>query len=402
MPLNDTRLRGLKPRPKVYRVADMDGLCIEVRPTGARCWRFRYRFAGRANMLDLGAYPAVSLHDARRERDRLRAMVRQGVDPSAARRNEQAQLQAEDDRFEAVALEWLGKQGAWSDATRDKATALLETWAYPWLGKRRLREITVTDMLVLIQRPEAQGKIETAQRLKQRCGQIFRYGFRTGRCDSDPTATLKDVLKTVKVRHHASLTDRKRVGGLLRAIDTYPGTFVVMCAMKLSALTLVRPGELRAWEWGEIIEDGALWRLPAEKMKMRVPHLVPLARQTREVLDELRPMTGSGPYVLPGARGGGRSLSENAVRVALRSLGFTNDEMTAHGFRSMASTLLNEDGWNGYWIERQLAHVETNKVRGSYNYAEYLPGRRDMMQAWADLLDKLRRGGQVVPIRAIG
>lgn len=263
MPLNDTRLRGLKPRPKVYRVADMDGLCIEVRPTGARCWRFRYRFAGRANMLDLGVYPAVSLQDARRERDRLRAMVRQGVDPSAARRNEQAQLQAEDDRFEAVALEWLGKQGAWSDATRDKATALLETWAYPWVGKRRLREITVTDMLVLIQRPEAQGKIETAQRLKQRCGQIFRYGFRTGRCDSDPTATLKDVLKTVKVRHHASLTDRKRVGGLLRAIDTYPGTFVVMCAMKLSALTFVRPGELRAIANGSDTVSTALPTQPA-------------------------------------------------------------------------------------------------------------------------------------------
>jgi len=401
MPLNDTRLRALKPRPKVYRVADMEGLCIEVRPSGARSWRFRYRFAGRANMLDLGSYPAVSLQEARRERDRLRAMVRQGIDPSAARKQALAQQAADSDVFEPVAREWLAKQGAWSPATKAKAEALLENWAFPWIGKRRLREVTVGDMLVLIQRPEKQGKIETAQRLKQRCGQVFRYGIPSGRADGDPTASLRGVLQTVRVSHHASLTDRVRVGGLMRAIDSYPGTFVVLCALRLSALTFVRPGELRAWEWAEIIEDGTLWRVPGEKMKMGAPHLVPLSRQAIAVLDELRPVTGSGRYVFPGARGGGRCMSENAVRVALRTMGYTNKEMTAHGFRSMASTLLNESGFNRDWVERQLAHADTT-VRGDYNYAEYLQDRRGMMQAWADLLDKLKRGGEVVPLRVAG
>lgn len=405
MPLTDAKLRALKPRPAVYRVADMEGLCIEVRPTGARCWRFRYRRpgSGKPNMLDLGDYPAVSLQDARRERDRQRDMLRAGVDPGEARKQAGLRAQAEeDDRFEAVAREWLAKQGAWSPATLVKAMALLEAWVFPWIGQRRMRTIEAPDMLAVLRRPEAAGKIETAQRAKQRAGQIFRYGIATGRCDRDPTADLRGVLQTVKTRHHASITNRARVGTLLRAIDAYHGTFVVVCALRLSALTFVRPGELRQWEWGEIIEDGATWRIPAEKMKMGAPHLVPLARQARAVLDELRPLTGGGRYVFPSARGGGRPMSENAVRVALRTLGFTNREMTAHGFRSMASTLLNEEGWNRDWVERQLAHAERDAVRGAYNYAEYLPGRRQMMQAWADLLDRLKTGALVVPLRAAG
>lgn len=403
MPLTDAKLRTLKPRPTVYRVADMEGLCIEVRPTGARCWRFRYRFAGKPNMLDLGDYPAVSLQEARRERDRQRDLLKAGIDPSQARKQAQLRAQAEqDDRFEPVAREWLAKQGAWSPATLAKASALLETWVFPWIGARSMRSIEPPDMLAVIRRPEAAGKIETAQRAKQRCGQIFRYGIATGRCERDPTADLRGVLQTVKTKHHASITDRARVGGLLRAIDAYHGTFVVICALRLSALTFARPGELRQWEWAEIIDDGATWRIPAEKMKMGAPHLVPLATQTRAVLDELRPLTGGGRYVFPSARGGGRCMSENAVRVALRTLGFTNRDMTAHGFRSMASTLLNEEGWNRDWVERQLAHAERDAVRGAYNYAEYLPGRRKMMQAWADLLDRLRTGAQVVPLRAAG
>ena len=404
--LTDTKLRALKPRPTVYRVADMGGLCIEVRPTGARLWRFRYRFGGKPSMLGLGEYPQMSLQDARRERDRQRVLLDQGVDPAHARREaaeaQERAAEAPDESFKALAEEWLGKQGKWSEATREKARQQLETWAYPWIGARPAREISPAEMLTVLRRPEAQGKIETAQRVKQRCGKVFRYGIATGRCDRDPTADLRGVLQTVKVKHHASITDRARVGTLVRAIDSYHGTFVVICALRLSALTFTRPGELRRWEWSEIEDDGRTWKIPAAKMKMRVPHLVPLARQAREVLEELRPLTGSGRYVFPSARGGGRPMSENAVRVALRSLGFTNSEMTAHGFRSMASTLLNEAGWNADWIERQLAHVEQNKVRGSYNYAQYLPGRRDMMQAWADLLDQLKKGAQVVPLRAAG
>lgn len=399
--LTDTKIRALKPRPKVYRVADTGGLCIEIRPTGARLWRFRYRAGAKANMIGLGEYPAMSLQDARRERDRQKALLVSGSDPSAARKLGRRQAEADaDDRFETVAKEWLAKQGAWSPATMDKTVAMLENWAYPWIGYRPMRSISPSDMLDLIRRPESQDKIETAQRLKQRCGQIFRYGIPTGRCERDPTADLRGVLKTVRVKHHASITDRPRVGTLMRAIDGHGGSFVVLCAMKLSALTFARPGELRTWEWKEISEDGTEWRIPASKMKMRVQHIIPLSRQAQAIIAELRPLTGHGRFLFPGARTAARAMSENTVNYALRGLGYSNTEMTAHGFRSMASTLLNEDGWNGDWIERQLAHCEKDKVRGAYNYAEYLPDRRRMMQAWADLLDQLRDGAKVVPIRA--
>jgi integrase len=398
--LTDAKLRSLKPRPKLYRVADTGGLCIEVRPTGARLWRFRYRAGSKASMIGLGDYPAMSLQDARRERDKQRALLQAGSDPSVERKRQRQRDSADaDGLFEPVAREWLGKQGKWSEATMDKAVAMLQTWAFPWIGQRPMRSITVADMLALIRRPEAQNKIETAQRLKQRCGQIFRYGIPLGHCDRDPTADLKGVLKTVGTRHHASVTERAKVGALLRAIDGHEGTLVVLCALRLSALTFVRPGELRTWEWREI-EDEGTWRIPGAKMKMRVPHIVPLSLQAQAVLDDLRGVTGGGRYVFPSVRSGGRPMSENTVNAALRSLGYSNDDMTAHGFRSMASTLLNEEGWNRDWIERQLAHAEKDKVRGAYNYAEYLPDRRRMMQAWADLLDQLRNGGKVIPIRA--
>lgn len=399
--LTDTKLRALKPRPKVYRVADSGGLCIEIRPTGAKLWRFRYRAGAKANMIGLGDYPAMSLQEARRERDRQRDLLSSGADPSINRKQAKAREAAEqDNRFEAVAKEWLAKQGHWSQATMDKSVAMLETWAYPWIGHRPMRAITPADMLTLIQRPEAQNKIETAQRLKQRCGQIFRYAIPSGRCDRDPTADLRGVLKTVRVRHHASVTERPKIGALLRAIDGHAGSFVVLCAMRLSALTFVRPGELRYWEWSEISDDGTEWRIPASKMKMRNPHIVPLPRQAQAVIAELKPVTGGGKYLFPSARTGARPMSENTVNAALRALGYSNDDMTAHGFRSMASTILNEEGWNRDWIERQLAHAERDKIRGAYNYAEYLPDRRRMMQAWADLLDQLRAGAKVVPIRA--
>ncbi len=398
--LTDTKLRALKPRPKLYRVADMGGLCIEIRPTGARCWRYRYRFAGKANMLDLGDYPAMSLQEARRERDRQRALLDAGTDPAAARRQARQREQVNPDEcFEVLAKEWIEKQGDWSPATLSKAEAMLGTWAYPWIGKRPARAITAADMLEVLRRPERAGKIETAQRLKQRCGQIFRYGIPTGRCERDPTADLRGVLTRVAVKHHASITDRAGIGALLRAIQGYGGRFATVCALQLSALTFVRPGELRQWEWSEISEDGATWRLPGPKMKMGVPHLVPLCRQAQAIIAELRPLTGWGRYLFPGMRDPRNPMSEAAIGAALRGMGYDSDVMTAHGFRSMASTLLNEEGWNRDWIERQLAHADPT-VRGDYNYAEFLPGRREMMQAWADLLDQLRDGAKVIPIKS--
>lgn len=400
MPLTDARIRTLKPRPTVYRVADRDGLCLELRPTGARLWRMRYRrpVTGKANMLGLGTYPAMGLQEARRACTEARALLAVGIDPAEARKT--AAAPGDNDRFQPVAVEWLGKRDDWSAATLAKAEALLATWAYPWIGKRPMREITPTDMLHLIQRPEAQGKVETAQRLKQRCGQIFRYGIPTGRCERDPTTDLRGVLKTVKTQHHAAIKDRKRVGELMRSIDGYGGSFVTLCALKLSALTFVRPGELRRWEWSEIDVDAAQWHIPAAKMKMGDPHIVPLANQALAIIDELRAVTGRRRWLFPSARGCDRPMSENTVNLALKAMGYDGKTMVAHGFRSTASTLLNEAGWNPDWIERQLAHAEPNAIRGAYNYAQWLPDRRKMMQAWADLLDGLRDGGRVIPIRS--
>jgi len=402
MALTDARIRTLKPRPAVYRVADRDGLCLEVRPTGARLWRLRYRRqdTGKPTMLSLGSYPATGLQDARRQCSEARALITAGTDPANARKRESSP--SDDDRFEVIAAEWIGKQGEWSDATKAKCEALLKTWAFPWIGKRVMRDISPTDMLALIRRPESAGKIETAQRLKQRCGQIFRYGIPTGRCEHDPTSDLRGVLKTVKTRHHAAITERKAVGALMRSIDAFGGTFVTLCALKLSALTFVRPGELRKWEWPEIDQVTKQWRIPADKMKMGEQHIVPLSSQALAILDELQPLTGRQRWVFPSIRGGGRPMSENTVNVALKALGYSGDMHVAHGFRSTASTLLNEAGWNPDWIERQLAHAEPNAIRGAYNYAKWMPDRTRMMQAWADLLDALRDGGKVVPIRSAG
>ncbi|SEO64293.1 Phage integrase family protein [Luteibacter sp. UNC138MFCol5.1] len=397
--LTDTKIRSLKPRPKLYRVADMEGLCLEVRPTGARAWRYRYRFLGKANMLHLGDYPAMSLQEARRERDRQRDLLARGVDPADVRRQAKVLAQvAADDSFEGVAREWMSKQGKWSDATRSKVVWMLETYAFPWIGKRPIGSITTPEMLLLLRRPESLGKLETAQRLKQSSGQVFRYAIGTGRADRDPTADLRGVLTTVHVQHHASITHKPSVGQLMRDIEAFTGQLVTRCGLQLSALVFVRPGELRQWEWSEISEDGSEWRIPGEKMKMGVTHIVPLSRQAQAVLDELRPLTGRGRYVFPSLRGPSRPMSENTINAALRRMGYASNQMTAHGFRSMASTILNEEGFNGDWIERQLAHCEKDGVRAAYNYAQHLPERRKMMQAWADLLDRLRRGGEVVDI----
>jgi integrase len=388
--LTDTKLRSLKPRPAVYRVADMLGLCIEVRPTGFKAWRFPYRFGGKGRMLDLGTYPQMSLQDARKERDKQRELVAKGNDPSDVRRQDKAfALVSADDSFEAIAREWMRTRGKWRPATRDKAFWLFETYAFPWIGKRPIRSITPPEMLVLLRRPESLGKLETAQCLKQRCGQVFRYAIGTGRGDRDPTADLRGVLTTAHVRHHASLTRKSEVGELMRAIDSSTGHLTTRCALLLSALTFVRPGELRRWEWSEISAEGDEWRIPGEKMKTGIPHIVPLSRQACAALDDIRPVTERGCYVFTSLRGPSQPMSENTINASLRRMGYGNDQMTAHGFRSMASTLLNEEGFNGDWVERQLAHCEKDGVRAAYNYAQYLPERRKMMQAWADFLDAL-------------
>lgn len=398
--LTDTKLKALKPRGKLYRIADSAGLCVEVHPSGARYWRFRYRFAGKAKMFSLGVYPEVSLGEARRRLEDARRLLGCGIDPSAQRQQDKltAHFAVAND-VEAIAREWLAGRGKLADTTRAKTEWMLETHVFPWIGRRPVREITAPELLAVLRRPESLDKLETAQRIKQICGQVFRYAVATGRAERDPAADLRGALKTKKTRHFASITDPAKVGELLRAIHGFSGSLVVASALKFAPLVFVRPGELRKAEWGEFDLDNAEWRIPAERMKMRQAHMVPLSEQAVAVLQELQPLTGHGRYVFPSIRSPRDPMSENTVTAALRRLGYTGDEMTGHGFRSMASTILHEQGWNTDVIERQLAHAERNKVKAAYNHAQYLPERRKMMQAWGDYLDALRTGTNVVPIK---
>ena len=398
--LTDKKLQALEPRRKLYRLLDGECLYVEVQPTGARYWRFRYRFAGKAKMLSLGVYPKVSLAEARRRRNEARALLDSGTDPSAQRQRDKLTAHlANVNAFEPVALEWLVGRGNLAETTRAKTQWMLETHVYPWIGSRPVGAITAPELLAVLRRLEALDKLETAQRVKQICGQVFRYAIATGRADRDPAADLRGALKTKKTRHHAAITDPAKVGELLRAIGGFSGGLVVASALKFAPLVFVRPGELRKAEWSEFDLDNAEWRIPAERMKMRAMHIVPLSEQAVAILRELQPLTGHGRYVFPSIRGPRDPMSENTITAALRRLGYTGDEMTDHGFRSMASTMLHEQGWNTDVIERQLAHAERNRVKAAYNHAEYLPERRKMMQAWADYLDGLRNGASVVAIK---
>jgi integrase len=390
--LTDQKLRSLKPKEKLYRAADADGLCVEVHPSGARYWRYRYRFAGKAKMQSLGVYPEVSLAEAREALEHARKSLRGGTDPVQQRqRDELSRRIASANTFEAVAQEWLKQQRtALAPATHAKAEWLLTELAFPWLGSRPISEIEAPEVLAVLRRVEQRGKLETTHRLKQRCSQVFRYAIATGRAKRDPCPDLRGALASPKVEHHASITEPTELGQLLRAIDGYKGSFVAACALRLAPLVFVRPGELRHAEWPEFDLDGAQWRIPGEKMKMGEPHIVPLSSQAVAILRELHPLTGKGRYVFPGVRSNARPMSENTVLAALRRMGYSSEQMTGHGFRSTASTRLHEMGWNSQVIERQLAHAERNKVKAAYNYAEYLPERRKMMQTWADYLDGLK------------
>ena len=403
MPLKNTAIRNAKPGPKAQRLFDAGGLYLEVAPAGGKWWRFKYRFEGKEKRLSLGVYPEVSLAEAREKRDAARKLIAQGIDPAAVRKDQKAAAEEQADTFEAVAREWHKKfSPTWTESHASRIFRRLEKDVFPWFGSRPIREIAAPELLATLRRIEARGAVETAHRALQNCGQVFRYAVATGRADRDPSGDLRGALPPSKEKHHASLTEPKAIAALLRAIDDYQGSHVTRCALKLAPLVFVRPGELRHAEWSEIDFEAAEWRIPASKMKMREKHIVPLSLQALEVLREVQPLTCAGRYVFPSTRSAARPMSENTVTAALRRMGFGTDEMTGHGFRSMACTLLNEMGWHRDAIERQLAHAERNAVRAAYNFAEHLPERRRMMQAWADYLDKVKAGGKVIPIRAAG
>lgn len=391
MTLTTTAVKNARPRKKPYKLAAGGGLALLVTPAGGKWWRWRYRYGGREKMLSMGVYPDVSLKEAGLRRDKARQLLADGSDPSVLRR---AEGEARADTFEAIAREWLAlQQRKLATVTLYKAKWMLEAFVFPRLGSRPIRDITPPELLATLRLMEASGKHETTHRTKQRVGQVFRYAIATGRAERDITADLKGALAPVTSTNRAAITDPARVGGLLRAIDGFQGQPATAYALKLAPLLFVRPGELRAAEWSEFDLDAAEWRIPAARTKMRTAHVVPLSRQAVAILRAAHMLTGSGRYVFPSLRSRDRPMSENTLNAALRRLGYAKDEMTAHGFRALASTLLNEQGWAPDVIERQLAHAERNKVRAAYNRAERLPERRKMMQAWANYLAGLRAEG---------
>lgn len=405
--LTDTNIRRTKPGAKPIKLSDAHGLHLLIKPDGGRYWRLNYRFDGKQKTLALGVYPTVTLADARQRREDARRLLAHGTDPSEAKKATKEARKAAaviaDDTFETLAREWLRRReasGETSEATISKDRWRLETYLFPTLGARPITAINARDLRDALREVEAAGKMETASRCKITAGQVFRWAILEGKTDNDPTAPLRRQFTTPTPTHRAALTDPVKIGGLLRDIESFTGRAVTLAALKLAPLVFVRPGELRGAEWSEIDLEGAVWRIPAARMKMKQPHLVPLSTQAVAVLRELQPLTGDDTLVFPAMGRAGRPMSENTVNTALRRLGYANDEMTGHGFRGMAATRLNEMGWNPDAIERQLAHAEPNKVRKAYTHAaQYLEERTRMMQAWADYLDGLRAGATVVPFK---
>ena len=388
MPLTDTAVRGVKPADKPQKLFDGNGLFLYVAPSGTKSWRLKYRFQGREKLLTLGTYPQLSLKEAREACAAAKKQLGGGIDPSVQKK---VIARAWENTFEAIAREWHeNKKSAWSERYAEDVLERIASNIFPYLGNRPINEITPPELLSVLRKIEARGAFYQANRLRESCSLVFRYAIATGRAERDTAADLRGALKSHVTTSRAAITEPEEVGGLLRAIDGYTGHFVTKCGLQLLALTFLRPGEVRLGEWSEIDLDEKLWRIPAKRMKMRLDHLVPLSAQACAILEELRELTGRGHLMFPGLRTKEQPISDATFIAALRRMGFEKDEMCAHGFRSMASTILNEQGYPADAIEKQLAHNPRNKIRGIYNRAEYLPERRKMMQEWADFLDGLR------------
>ena len=408
MALTDVKVRNAKPASKQIKLFDYDGLFLLVLPPGkktpygSKCWRLKYRYDGKEKLLALGTYPEVSLAYAREKRDAARKQIAAGIDPGEVRKAQRAAKVAESENaFEVVAREWHGKfVNTWSAVHATTIMDRLEKEVFPWLGAHPIEEIKAPELLKVLRRMESRGALDTAHRVRNHCSQVFRYAIATGRTDRDPAADLRGALPPVKYGHMAAPIDPKDVAPLLRAIDEYEGSFVVKCAMQLAPMLFVRPGELRHAEWSEIDFDKAEWNIPGHKMKMKEPHLVPLPRQALAILKTLYPFTCVSKYIFPCHRSPLRCMSENAVNAGLRRLGFEKSEITGHGFRAMARTILDEVlQIRPDFIEHQLAHSVKDPLGRAYNRTSHLAERRKMMQRWADYLDKLKAGAKVISFR---
>lgn len=402
MTLSDTAIRKAKPTDKPFKLADEKGLFLLVTPTGGgKWWRLKYRYGGKEKQLSLGTYPEVSLKEARTRRDRARELLADGIDPGEHRKEQRvAKAERTANNFEAVAREWFAKHSPnWAKSHSGKIIARLEADIFPWLGEKPVAEITAPMVLSCLRRIESRGALDTAHRALQNCGQVFRYAVATGRAERDPCGDLRGALPPSKSGHFAALTEPDAVAKLLRAMDDVSATFVVKCALRLAPLLFVRPGELRMMRWAEVDLDRTEWRYTVSKTK--TDHLVPLSAQAVAILEELQPLTGRGEFVFPGARTNGRPMSDGALNVALRRAGYsTRDQHTGHGFRAMARTILHQElGIAPEVIEHQLAHRVPDALGAAYNRTKFLEQRRVMMQQWADYLDKLKAGAEVIPLR---
>lgn len=400
MPLTDTAARQAKPAAKPTKLSDGRGMYLLVTPSGSRLWRWKYRFQGKEKLMPLGQYPAVSLARARAACEEARRLLSEGQDPMERRKVEKlAKLSAADDAFETVARQWWEHwKGPRSPRHADYVLRRLEADVFPVLGSRPVSNITAPQLLAMAKGIESRGALDIAKRALQTCGQIMRYAVAHGLTDRNPAADVKpsDALKPRQKVNYARL-DAKEVPELLRKIEAYVGSPYTRLAMKVMALTFVRTGELIGAKWEEFDLEAAEWRIPAERMKMRTPHIVPLAPQAVEVLQALQTLSSGRPLLFPGERDHERPMSNNTILCALKRMGYAG-RMTGHGFRGMASTILHEQGYAHHLIELQLAHQERDQVAAAYNHATYLKERRAMMNAWANHLDKLRRGAEVVPL----
>ena len=393
MALTNLQAKQAAAKDKAYKLSDSKGLYLYVTTKSQKYWRMDYRFGGKRKTLALGVYPEITLADARRKCENAKQQIQEGIDPSDVKRATKiAKAQSQENSFKAITLEWIEKESRqWSESYTHKVTRMVEKDLFPHLGLRPIDEITPPELLAALRRVESRGAIETAHRVKQVAGQVFRYGVATGRADRDPSGDLRGALATPQKDHFTAITDPKEVGKLLLMLDDYEGTPEVVTALKLAPLFFCRPKELRHMEWDEINWEKEEWHIPAEKMKTKADHIVPLCKQAIDALQALFQLTGYRQYVFPSARSPKRPMSDNAVLSALRRLGITKERMTGHGFRAMARTLLDEElGYRIEWIECQLAHAVKDANGRAYNRTTYLRQRKDMMQHWADYLDSLK------------
>lgn len=400
MALTDAKIRNAKAADRPFKLTDTHGLYLEVRPNGSKLWRYRYRIDGRENLFAVGDYKDMSLSEARDERKKARELVKQGIHPARQRKADRARQSAENaNTFKAVAEEWIEKRRTrWTPTYRKQIENTLKSDVYPAIGAHPIRSVTAAQLLEILEKMEKRGAETAAIMVRQWISAIYRHAVSTLRADADPAAALKGAVRRPKVRHHPPLP-RDEIPNFIKALDTDGGFAATKIALRLLLLTFTRTAELRGAKWSEIDFENAQWRIPAERMKKREPHIVPLSTQALEELEELKRISGSSTWLFPNHRRPKTCMTATTLNRALERMGY-GGRFSAHGFRSTASTILNELGYRAEVIERQLAHKERNKVRASYNQAEYLDERRQLMQQWADYLDSMTSGASVTPLNA--